>query len=76
MRSVEEWINNPGESMLEFRKDNNMTLLDLSKLVHSGISHLSDIEHGKSEPSIQLLRDLLWLRDKSSEYLERMPHIK
>ena len=47
-----------GERIKKFRLGKGLTLRDLSKQVDISISFLSDIENGRSNPSLERLKDI------------------
>jgi len=47
-----------GERIKALRKENNMTLRELSKKIGISVSFLSDIENGRSNPSLERLKDI------------------
>lgn len=44
-----------GNRLSQLRQQSALTLKDLSTLTGLSISHLSDIEHGRAEPSLSAL---------------------
>ena len=47
-----------GERIKKFRLGKGLTLRDLSKRIDISISFLSDIENGRSNPSLERLKDI------------------
>lgn len=47
-----------GERIKMFRAEKKLTLRDLSKKADISISFLSDIENGRSNPSLERLKDI------------------
>lgn len=73
------------ERLLNLRMDGHLTLRELSLKTNLSISFLSDLEHGRSDPSLSTLVtlsraygirlvDLLWGVDVGDEAAEVLPH--
>lgn len=59
----------PGERIKKFRKKNGIKLKDFSLEVDYSCGYLSEIEHGKKEPSRELLKKITKVYGISSDYV-------
>lgn len=62
-------INSIGDRIKALRKENSLTLKDLSEKANISISFLSDIENGRSNPSLERLNDIAKALDTTTSYL-------
>lgn len=62
-------ISSVGEKIKALRKKCNLTLKDLSEKANISISFLSDIENGRSNPSLERLNDIAKALNTSTSYL-------
>lgn len=60
---------NVGQRIKALRKQQNMTLRELSQKVGISISFLSDIENGRSNPSLERLKEIAEALDTTVSYL-------
>lgn len=60
---------NVGERIKALRQDSKLTLRELSQKVDISISFLSDIENGRSNPSLERLKDIAKALDTTTSYL-------
>lgn len=57
------------ERLKELRKTNNLSQLELGKLLHMSKMAISHWEKGNSEPSIEQLKSMATIFDVSVDYL-------
>jgi transcriptional regulator with XRE-family HTH domain len=62
-------INSIGDRIKALRKEHSLTLKDLSEKANISISFLSDIENGRSNPSLERLNDIAKALDTTTSYL-------
>ena len=62
-------INNVGERIKILRKERNLTLKSLSEKSNISVSFLSDIENGRSHPSLEKLNSIANALNISTSYL-------
>ncbi|MBV7275441.1 helix-turn-helix transcriptional regulator [Clostridiaceae bacterium UIB06] len=62
-------INNVGERIKILRKKSELTLKDLSEKANISVSFLSDIENGRSHPSLERLDSIAKALNTSTSYL-------
>lgn len=62
-------INSIGDRIKALRKELSLTLKDLSEKANISISFLSDIENGRSNPSLERLNDIAKALDTTTSYL-------
>lgn len=60
---------NVGERIKRLRKERKLTLRELSEKVDISISFLSDIENGRSNPSLERLKSIAEALDTTVSYL-------
>jgi len=60
---------NVGERIKQLRKEKNLTLRELSQKADISISFLSDIENGRSNPSLERLKDIAEALGTTVSYL-------
>lgn len=60
---------NVGQRIKALRQQHNMTLRELSQKVGISISFLSDIENGRSNPSLERLKEIAEALDTTVSYL-------
>ena len=60
---------NVGERIKQLRKEKKLTLKELSHKADISISFLSDIENGRSNPSLERLKDIAEALDTTISYL-------
>lgn len=60
---------NIGERIKQLRKEKNLTLRELAKKADISISFLSDIENGRSKPSLERLKAIAEALDTTVSYL-------
>lgn len=51
-------MNNIGQKIRELRKEQNLTLRELAKKASISFSYLGDIERGRTNPSLETLRNI------------------
>lgn len=61
---IEEYLDNDtiGEFIVKFKKNNNLTLKDISRITGFSISHISNVIHGKY-PSVKLAESIYTLKN-------------
>lgn len=62
-------INSIGDRIKTLRKEHSLTLKDLSEKANISVSFLSDIENGRSNPSLERLNDIAKALDTTTSYL-------
>jgi len=63
-------INYPGSQLRKWRQERGYKLRDVAKLSGLSVSYLSDIERGRTLPSLKALRTILKLMDGFSYPME------
>lgn len=62
-------INSIGDRIKALRKEQKLTLKDLSEKANISVSFLSDIENSRSKPSLERLNDIAIALDTTTSYL-------
>ncbi|HMN11198.1 MAG TPA: helix-turn-helix transcriptional regulator [Bellilinea sp.] len=60
MITADNLIRDPAGSIRKWRKDNDLTLAQVAKVLPCSIGHLNDIEMNRSNPSVKLMREILF----------------